>query len=308
MTVMRKMNDRWRRQLPLPLVLLFTALGGCNGGLTPHGPVDPALAAFVSPDAVALLGVNMDKLRTTPLYRKLADAGRLPHFDQFRADSGFDPSRDIRGLLLSSDGKSALAAAQGAFPAKPPGSPRESEYRSYTLYANDPWESIAFIGRNISLGGPTASVRAAIDQYKSGGHGAPHDLIGRAQALPADVQIWGVVAGWRGATRDQLRAMGNLGNLDRVLRSVEGASLTVDLRAGVHAAFKGDCRTEADARSLADSLRALAALARMGIAQNQPGLARAFDGLQVSEEGRLVQMHIDIAEELAERLVTVGGT
>ena len=252
---------------------------------------------------MALLGVNMDNLRTTPIYRKLADAGRLPRFDQFRSDSGFDPSRDIRGLLLSSDGKSALAVAQGTFPAKPPGSLQESEYRSYTLYAKGPWESMAFIGKSISLGGPTASVRAAIDQYKSGGHGAPHDLIARAEALPDDVQIWAVVAGWRGATPDQLRAMGNLGNLDRVLRSVEGASLTVDLRAGVHAAFKGDCRTEADAKSLADSLRALAALARMGIAQNQPDIARAFDGLQVTQEGPLVQMHIDIAEELAERLV-----
>ena len=125
---------------------------------------------------------------------------------------------------------------------------------------------MAFIGKSISLGGPTASVRAAIEQLKSGGHGAPRDLLARAQALPGDAQIWAVVAGWRGATPDQLRAMGNLANLDRVLRSVEGASLTVDLRSGAHAAFIGDARTEAEAQNLADSLRGLAALARMGVA------------------------------------------
>jgi hypothetical protein len=97
--------------------------------------------------------------------------------------------------------------------------------------------------------------------------------------------------------------MGNFANLDRVLRLVEGASLTIDLRAGAHAAFTGDSRTEADAKSLADSLRGLAALARMAVSRNQPDLLRAFDGLQVRQDGRMVQVNVDIAEDLAEKLV-----
>ena len=96
--------------------------------------------------------------------------------------------------------------------------------------------------------------------------------------------------------------MGNLGNLDRVLRLVEGASLTVALRAGVHAALTGDSRTEADAKTLADSLRGLAALARMGV-QRKPDLLRALDSIQVKQEGRVVQVNVDIAEDLAEKLV-----
>ena len=131
-------------------------------------------------------------------------------------------------------------------------------------------------------------------------------MMARAEALPADTQIWAVVAGWRGVGPDQLREMGNLGNLDRVLRLVEGANLTVDLRTGVRAAFTGDSRTEADAKTLADSLRGLAALARMGVPRgvpgNQPDLLRAFDGIQVRQEGRVVQVNVDIAEDLAENL------
>jgi hypothetical protein len=258
-------------RLQFAAVLLCLMLGGC-GSLTRHGPLDPALSVFIPPDTVALAGVNLDRLRATPLYGKLAVRNRLPAFDAFGADA--------HDVMLASDGKHLLAMARGGFPEQ-----KASET-----------EGITFIGHDIALFGEVAAVRAAIDQSKRGGRGAPRDLMARAQALPADTQIWAVVAGWRGATPDQLRAMGNWGNLDRVFRMAEGASLTVDLRTRVHAAFLGDCRTEADAKNLADSLRGLAALAPMGAPHSVPGI-------QVAQEGRVVRVNIDLAEDLAEKLV-----
>jgi hypothetical protein len=254
---------------------LCLTLAGC-GSLTRHGPVDPALAAFIPPDTVALAGVRMDRLQATPIYRKLTETNRLPRSDQFRSDG-------IQEVLLASDGQNVLVIARGAFREKPAA-------------------GLTLVGGNIALGGTDAAVRAAIGQSKNGGHGAPRDLMARAEALPGDAQIWAVVAGWRGLGPDELRAMGNFANLDRVMRLVEGASLTVDLRTGAHAAFTGDCRTEADAKNLADSLRGLAALARMGVTRNKPGLQRAFDGLEVNQNGRVVQVNVDIAEDLAEKL------
>jgi hypothetical protein len=88
-----------------------------------------------------------------------------------------------------------------------------------------------------------------------------------------------------------------------VLRLVEGASLTVDFGAGVHAAFTGDSRTEADAKTLADSLRGLAGLARMAVPRNQPGLLSALDGIQVKQDSRIVRLNIDMTEDIAENLV-----
>jgi hypothetical protein len=86
------------------------------------------------------------------------------------------------------------------------------------------------------------------------------------------------------------------------MRSVEGANLTVDLRTGVHAALTGDCRTEADAGSLADSLRGLASLARIGLTHNQPDLVPVFDGVQVRQEGRVVKMNLDVSQQVADKL------
>jgi len=304
------MNNLWGSQSwPPPAFTrrsvcgLLLALAGCGGGLTRHGPIDPALAVFIPPDTVAIAGVRMDQLRATPLYRKLAERNRLPRFDQFRAESGFDPSRDIHEMLLASDGKNVLAIAQGAFAAKPADGLSATEYKGCTLYSKNGSEVIAFPDKRTALGGPAVAVRAAIDRYKSGGRGTPRDLMARAAALPADVQIWAIAAGWRGATPDQLREMGNLANLDRVLRLVEGASLTIVLRMGVHAAFTGDSRTEADAKTLADSLRGLASLARMGVPRQRTDLLQALDGIQVKQDGRVVQVKVDMAEDLAEKLV-----
>jgi hypothetical protein len=240
-------------------LLLCLILAGCGGGLAKRGPVDPALAAFVPPDTVALAGIRVDQLRATPLYRKLA--GRFP-------------THDIHDLLLASDGENVLAVARGAFPGA-------TEYKGFTLY------------------GDNAAVRAAIERSKSGAR-APRDLMARAQSLPGDTQVWAVVSGWRGATPEQLRAMGNLANLDRVLRQLKGASLTIDLRSGVHAAFVGDARTDAEAGNLADSLRGLASIARMGAPRSAPG---ALDGIRVEQEGRLVRVNADIPEDLAEKLM-----
>ena len=264
--------------LPHFALLLVLILGGCSGR---RGPVDPGLSVFIPPDAVAMAGVNVDRIRATPIYRKLAERHPLPQFGQ------------VDELLLSSDGKNVLALARGDF---------KEQKANETETAG-----IVFLDKNIALGGQAGAVRAAIEQSKHGGRGAPRDLMARARALPADTQIWAVVADWRGATPDQLREMGNWSNLDRVFRLVEGASLAVDLRTGVHAAFIGDSRTEADARNLADSLRGLAALARMGAPRGEPGnppdLLRALDGVQVKQEGRVVKVNIDLAEDLAERLL-----
>ncbi len=254
------------------LVLFGLTLAGCGDR---HGPIGAGMAAFIPPDTAALAGVNVDRLRATPLYRKLAAAKRIPDFGDFRVE-------DVHELVLATDGDHVLAIARGTFPAGAQG--------------------ITLAGNNTALAGSDAMVRAALAQAKSGGRGAPRDLMARAATVPADAQIWAVVAGWHGAGPGAMRALGNAANMDRVLRAFEGATLTAGLDAGAHAALTGECRTEADAASLADSLRGLASLARLGVPRNQTDLLRAFDQIQVRQQGRLVNLNIDVPQELANAL------
>jgi len=255
--------------------LLLTLMCGCNHTLRHRGPIDPGLAAYVLPDTVALVGINMDRLRETPLYRKLAAQNRLPRMDAFRTD-------DVHDVLIASDARNILAIARGSFPSKS---------GVFTL-----------ADAHTALAGSDEAVKAALAQARSGGHGAPRDLMARADTVSAGSQIWLVVTHWPGLDPATLRFLGNLANLDRILRSVEGATLTVDAGKGLAVAFTGDCRTEAGAASLADSLRGLTSLARVGLARKQPGLARALDAVQVRQEGRVVKMNVDLPEDLAEKL------
>ena len=283
------------------LLILCLLLAGCSG--TGRGPVDPSLTIFIPRDTVALVGVRMDQLRATPIYRKLVEGHRLPRFDDFRTESGFDPGNDVRELLLAADGENTLAIARGAFGTKPPSGLLSTDYKGYTLYAKDSREMLVFLDKTTVLGGSATTVRAAIDQYKNGIRSAPPDLMARAQAIAGEAQIWAVIAGWRGFGRDTLREMGNAGNLDRVLRSVDAASLTVDLRSGMHAAAVGDCRTESEARTLSEQLRGLAGAARIGIPAGRPELLRALDGIQVRQDGRTIKLNIDITQDLVVKLL-----
>ena len=129
-----------------PALSFSLMLAGCSG-LTRHGPVDSSLAAFIPSDAVALAGIRMDQIRTTPLYHKLAEQNKLPKFDAFRTESGFDPSQDVRELLVASDGQNVLAIARGTFTAKPSRDLESSDYRGYTLYAKSPDEVMSLSTR-----------------------------------------------------------------------------------------------------------------------------------------------------------------
>ncbi len=258
---------KYRMAFPL---MLCAVLGGCR-----HH--DSQMDAFVSPDTVVLAGVRMDQLRATSIYRKLDHENRLPHFSDL-------PSQDMHEVLLASDGKNMLAITKGSVSAKPAGGLSATEYKGFTLY------------------GQPDTVRAAMKQFDSGTVGAPRDLLSRARTVPDNAQIWAVVADWRRIAPDQFRGMGNLGNFDRVMRPLEGATLTFDLRNGVHAAFIGDSRTEADAKTLGDSLRGLAAMVGMAASRNKPQLLGALNGLQVKQEGRVVRMNLDIDEAVAENL------
>jgi len=284
--------------------MLCAAFAGCN--LMRHGPLDPALTAFIPPDTVVLSGVHMDQIRAAPLYRKLAAQNRLPRFDEFPAEAGFDPQRDVNEVMLASDGNRVLAAARGDFKGKRPRALQPTPYKSYQLFIKDDRTAIAYLDDHTVLGGSHVAVRAAIDQWSTHSGSGPADLLARVRALPADAQIWAVALGWKGASAATLRQMGNAANLDRLLRSVEAASLTVDFRAGVHAAATGNCRTDAEAKTLSDQLRGFAGLARLSVPKNRPELLRVFDGIRVAQEGQLVKLNIDVPEDLAEQLVNQG--
>ncbi len=227
------------------------------------------------PDTLALADIHLDQLRATPLYAKLNAKNLLPGPKEVRAE--------IDELLLASDGRGSVTFARGRFAEKPPGG-------EFTL-----------IGDKIAVAGSADMMHAAIERSKRGG--SPPPIVALLEALHGSGEVWAVSNGWPGFSDAEARQMGNAANLNRVLRSVQTASLTADFGSGMHMSAAADCPTQQDAQNLADSLRGLLGMIRLSIPPRQPDLQRAFDAIQVQPAGRSIHVAVDLAPQLATQLV-----
>jgi hypothetical protein len=96
--------------------------------------------------------------------------------------------------------------------------------------------------------------------------------------------------------------------MGRLLRSIENASGTADLRSGITATVIGQCRTDPDARNLGDAARGMVGLGRLSVPENQPEMLRVFDGIKVEQKQRTVQVNVGISPDLIDKLLKMTET
>ncbi len=276
---------------------------GCTSAQMGGTRVDPALAALVPADTIVLAGVQMRELRATPLYTKLISRKRLSELDDFAKKTNFDPRKDVNELLVVSNGTDNTLLARGNFKIQAPAGLNKSTYKGVTIYGKGDG-AYAILDTTTAVAGTESVVHGAIDQKESGQRGAA-GLIDRARGLSGPGQIWLVANGW-GALPDRLsRDGGNLSNLSRFFRGIDKATLTVDLRSGVVAQAKGECRTEQDAKTLGDAARGLVGLGRLTVPENKPEMLKLFDGIKVDQKDRSIEININIPADLADGLLQI---
>ena len=96
-------------QKQIGVLLILAAAVGCGPRKPTSVEVDPALAALVSSDTVALTGVKLDALRATPLYQKFL----AQQFERLAKEGGAGLDKDVVELLAVSNGKDAAVFAKG---------------------------------------------------------------------------------------------------------------------------------------------------------------------------------------------------
>ena len=279
--------------------VLVLTLTGCVS--TPPGPkIDPALVGLIPPDTILLAGARLDQLQKTAIYQKHLANRAVPLLDDFPKQIGLQVRReDLWELLLISDGKQSVVLGRGKFAneAEPrierPGATRFG-YKGYTL-VGDEREAVLLVSPTVIGLGPTPALRSLIDN-KGKTNGPPSSLADQLKQMPAEAVFWAVYGG--GVKSLPFNLPGDMANINKIIGSIQSGSLYLDLRAGVKGLATGTCGSEQDAKSLYDALRALASLGRMAVPKDQTERARIFDGLQVTQESRKVNIHIDEPEEL----------
>lgn len=298
---------RCRARLLRTFLLLIAALTACNSARTGRTSIDPTLAALAPSDATMLAGVRMDGVRATPLYQRIVASRFLPQLDDFARQAGFDPRRDVRELLIASDGKDTLVAARGTFNDHGFAGLAKQSYKGYTLYTRGR-SGVSLINASTAIAGTLSAVEAALDRYKSGNRSGPADLLARARQIPGQNQIWSVSNGFDNLLINGIPESGNAANAGRILRSLENTTIAADLRAGVNGYLTGTCRTDEDAKNLGDTARGLIGLGRLSVPEKQPELLRLWDGIKVDQQQRTVNITVDVPEDLAEKMLDLLGT
>jgi len=290
----------------LALIACLT-LAACQAKQSASLHVSPALEASVPSDTVVVLGLNLAAIRNTSVYQKLITRVPLPQLDRFAQQTGLDPRKDLSEVLLCSNGKDALLLVRGQFRIsdlearlKSNGG-TASNYKGHALFGDDR-ASVVFLDDSTAAGGTTPAIHALLDQPNAA-RGLPVALRDLLRTLPAGDQVYAALTGGIENLNLSLPRGGNLGNVMQALRSVDSATLGMDLSKGIDAIAVVNCSTERDAKFIHDLLRGLIGFGRLNTPDNQPDLLKLYDSIQVTQQQAQTKATADVPQDLTDKFL-----
>lgn len=268
--------------------------------------VDPVLARMVPPGTTSLLGARMDQIRTTPMYQKMVAAQKLPELDRFARETGFDPRRDVRELLLASnasEGRSVLVA-RGEFGRIQDFSKLKTFKHGIYAIHGDEKAGFCLLDNSTAAAGPLQDLYAALDHWHSKAPPATPDLLRQLEQLPANAQLYAVSAG--GFNIPGTLTLGKGGtDFAQIFRNVERVWFAANLSAGVDATLHADVKTEDDAKNLSDAARGIVAFGRLSVPENHRELFKIWDGFNVAQHAREINLTVKVSQDLIDELVSL---
>jgi|HubBroStandDraft_6_1064221.scaffolds.fasta_scaffold190714_2 hypothetical protein len=291
---------------PLWAALLCLVLAGCQARKSQSLHIDPELETLVPADTVFVVGANVDAIRDTPVFQKLLGRMPLPQLDEFAQRTGLDPRKDLSQLLTCSNGKTGLLLARGKFKTQElearlaANGAKPFVYKKYNLFGD---ERAAFFVWNPStvIAGPAADLRSIIDQ--SGARGLPPAIRDLLRSLPANDQIYAALAGGLEGLNLAIPQDSNLGNITNVLRSMDSATLGMDLRSGIAVTAEVTSKTERDAKFVHDMVKGMVGFGRLNTPDNRPEMLKLYDAINVEQQQTHTKVTADISADLADRFL-----
>jgi hypothetical protein len=287
------------------VALASLALIGCQPPKSASLHLSPGLEALVPSDTVVVLGVNLAEVRNTSIYQKLLTLVPLPQLDRFAEQTGLDPRTDLSESLLCSNGKNALLLVRGKFRSKELEARFKSKdlkpesYKGHDLFGDDRG-AITLLDDSTAAAGTPAELRSLIDGPRAG---LPKGLGQLLRTLPEDDQVYAALTGGVANLNLPLPREGNMGNILDALRSVESATLGMNLSKGLNAVATVNCKTPGDAKFVHDLIRGLVGFGRLNTPDNQPEMLKLYDAVHVTQEQTRTTVAADVPQELADHFL-----
>jgi hypothetical protein len=269
--------------------------------------VDPSFRKLVPPDTTLLAGIQVDTLKTAPLYVKYGDRFNIARLSEFSRRTGLDPARDIASVLFASNGSQPLVMVRGRFseeqvaPKLAGDGAQRSIYKKHLLIGSER-DAVFFANPNLAVAGSESSLRAFIDERESSKMGIPLTLQTRLNQLPKRDQIY--IVSSAGIPLSAFPARSDIqSSLSNIIGFINGLTVGLGVDDNLHLSAEIDCISEAGATRVNDALRGGIGLARLTTKNNQLDLLRLYDSVRVDRELSTVHITADIEGGLAAKLI-----
>ncbi len=299
--------------MPVSLRLLSALLLGVSFATA----ADPALLRLAMPDARLLLGIDVARVKASPLMRFMVSQAKSgsQDFNKLAEATGFDPTRDLDEVLIAATAdarqkQNALIMVKGRFdPARITAlAVKEggvaTRFQGIDIISGKqrgPQNtdlSFAFLDPATAVAGDPAIVRSAIARRIKGSALHP-GLVAKAGEMSGQYEVWMVSripASEAAAKVTPPGAAGGLLNPD-AMKGIE--EFTLGMRFGPTVEFVSEAvaRTEKDAQALVDVARFIGGMVKLN--QKDPKMAKVgalLDTLQLSASGRTARFSLSIPE------------
>lgn len=309
-----------RRTLVIGIVaLLLLAVGGVavlllNRDHKPPVRVYPALASLVPGDTTLIAGIQLERIKKMPIYKRLALDRMNPAIDRFAKETSFDPRENLYELLFVSNGKDGVVLAAGKFaktlelrggmdPGLTLGGIKTS-YKGYGLEEKGN-SSLCFINTATAVAGTPDSIRKFIDRREQ--HPAPPaELLKQVERIPSQYQIWALsLNGVDGVMPDI--PLGEFGKLKSMPVKLSRVTAVADVSLGFQTRIDAEAPDHKSAEQVYGALKGLLGVARLSTPDSQPEVLKALDGVTVTQLPQAVRVEADIPIDLIERWLSQMG-
>jgi hypothetical protein len=286
---------------------------------------DPGLLRLVMPDAKVVAGLQVDRTRDSEFGQFVLSHMQLddPAFQKFVVETGFDPRKDVKELLIASNWQSNnpqsrwLVMAKGTFDLEKiqhsaaAGGAVVTTYQGASIFSfagrgsPDTDNAIAFLDASSAVMGDAASVRAAI-QRKQSAAAASSDLLGKVKDLSAKNDFWFVtlvpLSEFALAMPDPTVGGAMRGNTMSAINQASGG-----IRFGSTVTISADVitRSDKDALALVDVVKFLVGMLQLNKQDNAVAgqVSNLLEPLETKTSGNVMSMSLAIPEQQIERLI-----
>ncbi len=267
---------------------------------------DPTLLNLVMPDARVFFGANVQKILASPIGQQISSQIRqsAPEVQQILQSAGFDPTRDLKEILIASTGQGQNAptlvlvrgsfdlAKLSSFASEAGGAPLNYEGVPILTHPARSSGAMAFPDSTTAIGGDLDQVQAAI-RRRAHSASLSAELVAKVARLSERYDVWGFstvsLANMApGAPNPSFQQAADL------LKSIQQVSGGVRFSPDMGLAAELVTRSQKDAESVRDALRFFSTFVAAN-QKNPSGLKP--DALKVSVDAKTVRIALTITEE-----------